>query len=93
MRVKARGGSEAGGCGPAPSSARCWGAIARRSAILLGGTAAIALLISQPVDAISLNVPFATNVLGGDVANYFDSGNQYPNVVWMARALLSKGDA
>jgi outer membrane autotransporter protein len=82
MRVKARGGSEAGGCGPAPSSsARCWGAIARRSAILLGGTAAIALLISQPVDAISLNVPFATNVLGGDVANYFDSGNQYPNVV------------
>ncbi|MFZ2138917.1 MAG: hypothetical protein WAV78_18610 [Xanthobacteraceae bacterium] len=47
MRIKL-GGSEAGGCEPATSSVRRSGTIARRSAILLGGTAAMALSITQP---------------------------------------------
>jgi hypothetical protein len=56
MRVKPdRGGSNAGGCEPSTSSARRWGAIGRRSAILLGGTAAMALSIAQPVSAIVIN--------------------------------------
>jgi hypothetical protein len=56
MRVKpARGGSNAGGCEPPTSSARRSGAIARRSAILLSGTAAIALSIAQPAGAIVIN--------------------------------------
>ena len=56
MRVKpARGGSHVGGRDPPISSARRWGTIARRSALLLGGTAAIALSIAQPAGAISIN--------------------------------------
>ena len=56
MRVEpARGGSNAGGCEPPTSSARRSGAIARRSAILLSGTAAIALSITQPAGAITIN--------------------------------------
>src|SRR5499433_1835002 len=80
MRVKpARGGSNAGGCEPPISSARRWGAIARRSAILLGGTAAMALSIAQPVSAISINDQVAA--AAGGIANYYDAGNQFPNVV------------
>src|SRR5947209_8452802 len=45
MRMKARAGIGLGG-----SNAR-WGAIARRAAILLGGTAAMALNIHQPATA------------------------------------------
>ena len=76
MRNKARGGSNAGGCEPTTSSARRWGAIARRSAILLGSTAAIALSIAQPVSAISINDQVAA--AAGGIANYFDAGNQSP---------------
>src|SRR5262245_30933557 len=80
MRVKpARGGSNAGGCEPPTSSARRSGAIARRSAILLSGTAAIALSIAQPAGAIVVNDPLAAAF--GGIANYFDAGNQFPNVV------------
>jgi secreted trypsin-like serine protease len=80
VRVKpARGGSTPGVCGPPTSSARRWGAIARRSAILLGSTAAIALSIAQPVSAISINDQVAA--AAGGIANYFDAGNQFPNVV------------
>jgi outer membrane autotransporter protein len=80
MHVKpARGGSNAGGCEPTTSSTRRWGAIARRSAILLGGTAAIALSIAQPVSAIVINDQVAA--AAGGIANYFDAGNQFPNVV------------
>src|SRR5262245_1973889 len=80
MRVKpARGGSNAGGCEPPTSSARRSGAIARRSAILLSGTAAIALSIAQPAGAIVINDPLAA--AAGGIANYFDTGNQFPNVV------------
>src|SRR5215472_12713798 len=80
MWVKpARGGSNAGGCEPTTSSARRLGAIARRSAILLSGTAAIALSIAQPASAISINDPVAA--AAGGIANYYDAGNQFPNVV------------
>src|SRR5262245_9535480 len=84
MRVKpARGGSNAGGCEPTTSSARRWGAIARRSAILLSGTAAIALSIAQPAGAITINDQVAA--AAGGIANYFDAGNQFPNVVSLFR--------
>src|SRR5262249_52444864 len=80
MRVKpARGGSNAGGCELPTSPDRCSGAIARRSAILLSGTAAIALSIAQPAGAISINDQVAA--AAGGIANYFDAGNQFPNVV------------
>jgi hypothetical protein len=56
MRVKpARGGSNAGGFEPPTSPDSRSGAIARRSAILLSGTAVIALSIAQPASAISIN--------------------------------------
>jgi hypothetical protein len=55
--------------------------ISRRSAILLGGTAAIAPSINNhPASAISLNEGFAATLPAG-VANYYDRTNQYPNVV------------
>src|SRR5262249_52127678 len=74
MRVKpARGGSNV-----APSARRL-GAIARRSAILLSGTAAVALSIAQPARAIVVNDQVAAAV--GGIANYTDAGNQFPNVV------------
>jgi trypsin len=79
MRVKPdRGGSNAGGCAPPTSSAKRWGAIARRSAILLSGTAAIALSIAQPANAIVINdlvVPTLDAASG-----YYDSTNKFPNV-------------
>ena len=79
MRVKpARGGSNAGGCELPTSPDRCSGAIARRSAILLSGTAAIALSIAQPAGAITINDQVAA---AGGIANYYDAGNQFPNVV------------
>jgi outer membrane autotransporter protein len=47
--------------------------------MLLGGTAALALSIVQPAGAVSLNDPAA--VAAGGIANYYDAGNAYPNVV------------
>jgi subtilase-type serine protease len=44
------------------------------------GTAAIAPSINHPASAISLNEGFAATLPAG-VANYYDSTNQYPNVV------------
>ena len=87
MRIKARGGSEAGGREPATSSVRRSGTIARRSAILLGGTAAIALSIAQPASAISINDQVAA--AAGGIANYYDAGNQFPNVVSLVNAVGS----
>jgi outer membrane autotransporter protein len=79
MRVKPdRSRSDADGCEP-PTSRRRYGAIARRSAILLGGTAAMALSIAQPVSAIVINDQVAA--AAGGIANYYDAGNQFPNVV------------
>jgi subtilase-type serine protease len=80
MRVKpARGGSNAGGCEPPTSPDSRSGAIARRSAILLSGTAAIALSITQPAGAITINDQVAA--AAGGIGNYYDAGNQFPNVV------------
>ena len=85
MRVKpARGGSNAGGCEPPTSPDSRSGAIARRSAILLSGTAAIALSITQPAGAITINDPVAA--AAGGIGNYFDAGNQFPNVVSLVDA-------
>src|SRR5215813_5625826 len=88
MRVKpARGGSNAGGCEPPTSPDRCSGAIARRSAILLSGTAAIALSIAQPAGAIVINDQVAA--AAGGIANYYDAGNQFPNVVSLFSPVFS----
>jgi hypothetical protein len=83
MRIKL-GGSEAGGHEPPRSSAGRRGTIARRSAILLGGTAAMALSITQPASAISINDQVAA--AAGGIANYYDAGNQFPNVVSLVNA-------
>ena len=74
------------GCEPLRPSYRRSGAIARRSAILLSGTAAIALSIAQPAGAIVINDEEAAKTVGG-VAGYYDTGNQYPNVVSLRRLL------
>jgi outer membrane autotransporter protein len=58
--------------------------IARRAAILLSGTAAIALSMAQPASAISINDQVAA--AAGGIANYFDAGNQFPNVVSLVDA-------
>ena len=80
MRVKpARGGSNAGGCEPLKSPCRRSSTIARHSAILLSGTAAIALSIAQPASAIVIRDDVAAAFDG--IANYYDASNQFPNVV------------
>lgn len=53
--------------------------LARRLAILLGGTAAAALSMGQPTRAASIND--ATAAAAGGIANYWDSTNVYSNVV------------
>jgi hypothetical protein len=50
--------------------------IARRSAILLSGTAAIALSIAQPASAISINDQVAATA--GGIANYYDAVTSSP---------------
>ena len=50
-----------------------------RLAFLLGGTAAIALLADQPAHAVVINDQ--TAAAAGNIANYFDSTNQFPNTV------------
>jgi secreted trypsin-like serine protease len=70
-------------CRPSALSDKRLGAIARRSAILLSGTAAIALTIAQPASAIVVSDQVAPLAAGG-IANYFDGNNQvpqFPNVV------------
>jgi subtilase-type serine protease len=47
--------------------------------VLLGGTAVMALSAAQPAGAISINDQVAAQA--GGIANYYDSTNQYPNVV------------
>jgi subtilase-type serine protease len=78
MRIKARGGSEAGGCETPTSCARRCGAIARRSAMLLGGTVAIALEASS-ARAIVIN-DGVVGPLQTAAAAYYDSANAYANV-------------
>src|SRR5215472_3548736 len=77
MRVKPS--SEAGACRPSALSDKRSGAIARWSAILLSGTAAVALSMGQPANAIVINDQVAA--AAGGIANYYDQNNQFPNVV------------
>jgi hypothetical protein len=70
MRVKpGRGGSKGLACRPAISSGGRSHAIARRATILLGGTAAAALAIAQPANAIVINDQ--TAAAAGGIANYY----------------------
>src|SRR5262249_50962046 len=73
------------GSEPLRSSDRRSGAIALRS-ILLGGTAAMALLIGQPARAISINDLVAPTLAAA--SGYYDSTNQFPNV---AAPVLASG--
>jgi outer membrane autotransporter protein len=77
--MRAKPSFEAGACGPSALSDRRSGAIARASAILLSGTAAVALSMGQPANAIVINDRVAASV--GGIANYYDQSNQYPYVV------------
>src|ERR1700730_11119303 len=77
-----------GGCEPATSSYRRAGAIARRAAILLSGTAAIAVG-AFPARAIVIN-DLVVGSQQANVAGYFDSTNVYSNVVSLRR-LMSDG--
>jgi outer membrane autotransporter protein len=70
----------------ATSSYKHSSAIKRRSAILLSGTAAIALSIAQPASAIVLNDQEAA--AAGGIDKYFDSNNVYSNVVSLRRETL-----
>src|SRR4249920_532960 len=79
-------GNNGGGEPPRPAYGRL-GVIARRSAILLSGTAAIALSMAQPASAISINDQVAA--AAGGIANYYDAGNQFPNVVSLVNAVGS----
>ncbi len=78
----ARAGSNAG-CEPPRSSYRRLGVIARRSAILLSGTAAIAFTLVNPASAIVINDQVAA--AAGGIENYYDAGNQFSNVVRLAQ--------
>src|SRR5262249_51286033 len=79
MRVKLGRGESEGLAGqpPIPPSKRS-SAIARRAAMLLGGTAAIALAVS-PARAIVIN-DLVVGPQQANAANYFDSTNAYANV-------------
>jgi outer membrane autotransporter protein len=50
---------------------------------LLGSAAAVAMLAGEPARAISINDQVAA--AAGGIANYFDAGNQFPNVVSLFR--------
>jgi len=75
MRVKSAHGCSDGSREPARSSYRRSGVMARRSAILLGGTAALALSVSQPARAITI-----TDAQVGNPEFVFGT-NQFPSVV------------
>jgi hypothetical protein len=80
MRVRPeRDSGNAGGSQPPSSSGKHRSAIARRAAILLGGTAAVALSIAQPANAIVINDQ--TAAAAGGIGNYYDQNNQFPQVV------------
>ena len=52
--------------------------MARWRTALLGSAAAVAMLAGEPARAISINDPVA--LAAGGIANYYDAGNQFPNV-------------
>src|SRR5262245_26444294 len=86
-KMRAQASFEAGSCGPSALSDKRSGAIARASAILLSGTAAIALAIAQPANAIVINDQVAASF--GGISNYYDQNNQYPYVVSLSSATSS----
>ena len=53
--------------------------MARWRTALLGSAAAVAMLAGEPARAISINDQAAA--AAGGIANYYDAGNQFPNVV------------
>lgn len=75
MRVKFARGCSDGSRKPARSSCKRSGAMARRSAILLGATAALALSVSQPARAITINDAQVGN------PEFVFGTNQFPSVV------------
>jgi Trypsin len=85
--MRAKPSFEAGACGPSALSDKRTGAIARASAILLSGTAAVALSMGRPANAIVINDQVAASV--GGIANYYDQSNQYPYVVSLFSATSS----
>jgi hypothetical protein len=52
----------------------------RRLAFLLGGAAGVALLVSQPASALSINDQVVNSDVN-NIVNYWDKGNVYSNVV------------
>jgi hypothetical protein len=84
--MRAKPSCEAGACRPSALSDKRSGVIARWSAILLSGTAAVALSMGQPANAIVINDQVAA--AAGGIANYSDGGNQFPNVVSLFSASL-----
>src|SRR5262249_20610611 len=78
MRIKSARARSDGSHKSARSSHRRSGVMARRSAILLGGTTAIALSIAQPARAIVINDQVAAAV--GGISNHYDQSEQFPNV-------------
>src|SRR5262245_49205760 len=79
-KMRAKPNCEAGACRPSALSDKCSGAIARWSAILLSGTAAIAWSAGK-AGAVVLNNDVAPNTAA--VANIYDSANTFDNVVWV----------
>src|SRR5262245_45121070 len=79
-KMRAKPNCEASACRPSALSDKCSGAIARWSAILLSGTAAIAWSAGR-AGAVVLNKDVAPNT--GVVANIYDSANTFDNVVWV----------
>ena len=73
--MRAKPNCEAGACGPSALSDKRLGAIARRSGILLGGTAAIALAITQPASAITIT----DNQVGNP--EFVNGTSSFPSVV------------
>src|SRR5215831_19853037 len=56
---------------------------------LLGSAAAVAMLAGEPARAIVINDQVAA--AAGGIANYYDAGNQFPNVVSLFSASLFSG--
>src|SRR5215472_14701149 len=54
---------------------------------LLGSAAAVAMLAGEPARAITINDQVAA--AAGGIANYFDAGNQFPNVVSLFSPVFS----
>src|SRR5215831_13758760 len=61
--------------------------MARWRTALLGSAAAVAMLAGEPARAIVINDQVAA--AAGGIANYYDAGNQFPNVVSLFSPVFS----